>query len=120
MGYGSSISRGVSSSMRCDGSAGDCPPGSSPDMPHFDFVLVGRYRLVAPLGEGGMATVYRAKDLRLNREVAVKILRDELTRDPGFLGRFQREAQIVAGLVHPSIVPVYDVGEDDGSHFIVM
>ena len=89
-------------------------------MPHFDFVLAGRYKLVAPLGEGGMATVYRARDLRLNREVAVKVLRDELTRDTGFLARFHREAETVASLAHPNIVPVYDVGEEDGTHFIVM
>jgi serine/threonine protein kinase len=89
-------------------------------MPAFDFVLAGRYRLLAPLGEGGMASVYRARDLRLNREVAVKILREELTRDPEFLDRFGREAQFVASLSHPNIVPVYDVGEEQGSHFIVM
>ncbi len=89
-------------------------------MPSFDFVLAGRYRLIAPLGEGGMASVYRARDLRLNREVAVKVLRDELTRDADFLSRFQREAQTVASLSHPNIVPVYDVGEEEGSHFIVM
>src|SRR5438309_3203251 len=89
-------------------------------MPHFDFVLAGRYKLIAPLGEGGMATVYRARDLRLNRDVAVKLLREELTQDPGFLARFQREAQIVASLAHPNIVPVYDVGEEEGSHYIVM
>lgn len=89
-------------------------------MPTFDFVLAGRYRLLAPLGEGGMASVYRARDLRLNREVAVKILREDLTRDPQFLARFEREAQIVASLSHPHIVPVYDVGEEQGSRFIVM
>lgn len=89
-------------------------------MPAFDFVLGGRYRLVAPLGEGGMARVYRARDLRLNREVAVKILHDDLTRDPGFLIRFEREAQVVAGLAHPNIVPVYDVGGEDGAPYIIM
>lgn len=89
-------------------------------MPAFDFVLAGRYRLTAPLGEGGMAAVYRGRDLRLNREVAIKILRDELTRDPEFLARFEAEAQFVASLSHPNIVPVYDVGEDQGSRFIVM
>ncbi|HZU11477.1 MAG TPA: protein kinase [Chloroflexota bacterium] len=86
----------------------------------FDFTLAGRYKLIAPLGEGGMATVYRARDLRLNREVALKILRDDLMKDPGFLARFQREAEIVASLTHPHIVSVFDVGSDDGSHFIVM
>ncbi|HEX6508466.1 MAG TPA: protein kinase [Chloroflexota bacterium] len=89
-------------------------------MPAFDFVLGGRYRLLAPLGEGGMAAVYRARDLRLNREVAVKILHDDLTRDPGFLARFEREAQVVAGLAHPHIVPVYDVGDESGTRYIIM
>jgi serine/threonine protein kinase len=85
-----------------------------------EFILAGRYRLIAPLGEGGMATVYRGRDLRLNRDVAVKILREDLTRDPSFLDRFRREAEIVAGLSHPNTVPVYDVGEDQEAHFIVM
>jgi serine/threonine-protein kinase len=89
-------------------------------MPAFEFVLAGRYKLIAPLGEGGMASVYRARDLRLNREVAVKVLREELTRDADFLSRFEREAQTVASLSHANIVPVYDVGEEGGSHFIVM
>lgn len=89
-------------------------------MPAFEFVLAGRYKLAAPLGEGGMAAVYRGRDLRLNREVAIKVLHDELTHDPEFLSRFQREAQLVASLSHPSIVPVYDVGEERGTHFIVM
>lgn len=95
-------------------------PDSLRDMPAFDFVLAGRYRLLAPLGEGGMAAVYRARDLRLNRDVAVKVLRDDLTRDPDFLQRFGREAQTVASLSHPNIVPVYDVGTEAGTHFIVM
>src|SRR5947209_17050052 len=106
--------------MRIEDAARDCRLDNSPDMPHFDFVLAGRYKLIAPLGEGGMATVYSARALRLNRDVAVKLLREELTQDPGFLARFQREAQIVASLAHPNIVPVYDVGEEEGSHFIVM
>ncbi|GAC1465513.1 MAG: hypothetical protein NVS2B16_16080 [Chloroflexota bacterium] len=89
-------------------------------MPAFDFVLGGRYRLVAPLGEGGMAAVYRGRDLRLNREVAIKVMHDDLNGDPEFLTRFQREAQFVASLSHPNIVPVYDVGEERGTHFIVM
>lgn len=89
-------------------------------MPAFDFVLAGRYRLIAPLGEGGMAAVYRGRDLRLNRDVAIKVLHEDLNRDANFLARFQREAQVVAALSHPHIVPVYDVGEEDGTHFIVM
>jgi tRNA A-37 threonylcarbamoyl transferase component Bud32/membrane protein YdbS with pleckstrin-like domain len=89
-------------------------------MPPFDFVLANRYRLLGPLGEGGMAAVYRGRDLRLNREVAIKILREDFIHDQDFLARFQREAEVVASLSHPNIVPVYDIGEEHGSHFIVM
>src|SRR5579859_7703286 len=95
-------------------------PANLPEMPSFEFVLAGRYKLVAPLGEGGMAAVYRGRDLRLNREVAIKILHDDLTRDRAYLARFEREAQTVASLSHPNIVPVYDVGEDGTTRFIVM
>jgi tRNA A-37 threonylcarbamoyl transferase component Bud32/membrane protein YdbS with pleckstrin-like domain len=98
----------------------DCPHVSLRDMPPFEFILAGRYKLLGPLGEGGMASVYRGRDLRLNREVAIKILREDLTRDPLFAQRFEREAQFVASLSHPHIVPVYDVGEEDGTRYIVM
>src|SRR5947209_6309895 len=112
--------RGGSHCRNGSGDETDDLRGSLREMPAFDFVLGGRYRLLAPLGEGGMARVYRARDLRLNREVAVKILHDDLTRDPGFLSRFEREAQMVAGLAHPNIVPVYDVGDEDGAPYIIM
>ncbi|MEZ2372765.1 Stk1 family PASTA domain-containing Ser/Thr kinase [Arthrobacter sp. RCC_34] len=75
-------------------------------------VLNGRYELGDLLGRGGMADVYRGTDLRLGRDVAVKILRADLARDPQFLARFRREAQSVAGLNHVSIVAVYDSGEE--------
>jgi membrane protein YdbS with pleckstrin-like domain/predicted Ser/Thr protein kinase len=106
--------------MRAFAAGKDCLRGSSLEMPAFDFVLAGRYKLAAPLGEGGMAAVYRGRDLRLNREVAIKVLHEDLTRDPDFLARFEREAQLVASLSHPNIVSVYDVGEDRGTNFIVM
>ena len=84
-------------------------------------VLGGRYRLDGLLGQGGMATIYRARDLQLNRDVAVKLLRPEYGRDPDFLARFRQEAQAVASLNHPNIVGVYDFGQDpDGGPFIVM
>ncbi len=83
-------------------------------------VLNGRYRLEELIGEGGMAVVYRAYDLALNRPVAVKILRAQYGSDANFLRRFEREAQAAARLVHPNIVNVYDVGRDDGVHYIVM
>jgi eukaryotic-like serine/threonine-protein kinase len=87
-------------------------------------LLGGRYELDGVVGRGGMAEVYRARDLRLDRIVAVKTLREDLARDPTFQARFRREAQSAASLNHPSIVAVYDTGEDDTptSHvpFIVM
>ena len=64
------------------------------------------------LGYGGMAEVHRGRDIRLGREVAIKILRSDLARDPSFQNRFRREAQAAAGLNHPAIVAVYDTGED--------
>ena len=91
-------------------------------------VLNGRYELGGLLGRGGMADVYQGRDVRLGRTIAVKLLRADLARDPQFQARFRREAQAVAGLNHPSIVAVYDTGEQstnespDGARvpFIVM
>ncbi|HEX6934207.1 MAG TPA: Stk1 family PASTA domain-containing Ser/Thr kinase [Streptosporangiaceae bacterium] len=87
-------------------------------------LLGGRYELDGIVGRGGMAEVYRARDLRLDRIVAVKTLREDLARDQTFQARFRREAQSAASLNHPSIVAVYDTGEDNAgmSHvpFIVM
>src|SRR3954470_23437490 len=88
--------------------------------------LVGdRYELGELIGYGGMAEVHRGRDSRLNREVAIKVLRADLARDPSFINRFRREAHSAAGLNHPAIVAVYDTGEDampDGNAvpFIVM
>ena len=75
-------------------------------------LLGGRYEVVGLLGHGGMAEVYRGVDTRLGRPVAIKVLRADLARDSNFLGRFRREAQSAAGLNHPSIVAIYDSGED--------
>ena len=75
-------------------------------------LLGGRYELGEVLGYGGMAEVHIGRDVRLGRDVAVKVLRPELARDPSFQGRFRREAQSAASLNHPSIVAVYDTGED--------
>src|SRR5919112_6194359 len=88
--------------------------------------LVGdRYELGELLGCGGMAEVHRGRDTRLNRDVAIKVLRADLARDQSFLNRFRRESHSAAGLNHPSIVAVYDTGEDTGPDgttqpFIVM
>ena len=84
------------------------------------YVLNGRYQLDRIIGEGGMAVVYHGQDLLLNREVAIKILRDHFATDEGFLKRFEREGQIAAGMSHPNIVNVYDVGHDGELHYIVM
>ena len=81
-------------------------------MAEIGSVLGGRYRLVELLGQGGMATIYRATDDQLGRDVAVKILRPEYGRDPDFVARFRAEAQAVASLSHPNIVQVYDFGMD--------
>jgi serine/threonine-protein kinase len=83
-------------------------------------VLGGRYRLVELLGQGGMATIYRARDSQLERDVAVKILRPEYGADPDFIDRFRLEAQSAASLNHPGIVAVYDYGTDPAGPFIVM
>lgn len=83
-------------------------------------LLLGRYEIVEKIGEGGMAVVYKAKDRLLNRYVAIKILRPEFTRDEQFIENFRRESQAAAGLSHPNIVNVYDVGREGNINFIVM
>ena len=79
-----------------------------------------RYEIIKNIGEGGMANVYLAKDTILDRSVAVKVLRGDLSSDDKFIRRFEREALSVSNLSHPNIVEVYDVGVEDGSHYIVM
>lgn len=81
---------------------------------------LGRYEIRAELGRGGMARVYRAVDTQLQRAVALKVLAAQLSLDPEFVRRFEREAQTAAGLRHPAIVTIYDVGEQDGLYFIAM
>lgn len=83
-------------------------------------VLGSRYEIIEKIGNGGMATVYKAMDLVLKRHVAVKILRDEFTTDEEFIKRFETEAQSAARLTHPNIVSIYDVGVDNGIYYIVM
>ncbi|OZM58549.1 hypothetical protein CIB95_02990 [Lottiidibacillus patelloidae] len=82
--------------------------------------LNARYQLDQVIGDGGMATVYKAKDVILDRDVAVKVLRPEHGNDPEFIRRFHREAQAATSLAHPNVVSVYDAGEDKELHYIVM
>lgn len=86
----------------------------------IDRVVDGRYRVEAELARGGMATVYRARDLRLDRPVALKVMRPDLAHDQAFVRRFQQEARAAARLSHPHIVSVYDQGEDGDLVFLAM
>jgi len=83
-------------------------------------LLAGRYEIVGRIGAGGMSNVYKAKDQKLNRYVAIKVLKPEYSTDATFVKKFRVEAQSAAGLSHPNIVNVYDVGEEKGIHYIVM
>jgi tRNA A-37 threonylcarbamoyl transferase component Bud32 len=109
---------------RCeDASVSLCPSDGSPlrAVPSVPKVIESKYRLEQLLGRGGMGAVYRARDLRLDRLVAIKVVRAELLGDPDAGGRFKREAQIVARLQHPSIVAIYDYGTlANGGAYIVM
>lgn len=81
---------------------------------------LGPYKILSPLGKGGMAEVYRAQDTRLHREVAIKILSERLNTDQSSLIRFQREAKTLAALSHPNILTIFDVGFENGVSFVVM
>jgi Tol biopolymer transport system component/predicted Ser/Thr protein kinase len=81
---------------------------------------LGPYEIQSPLGAGGMGEVYRARDTRLDREVAIKVLPSHLSENPEFRARFEREAKTISGLQHPNICVLYDVGRQDGVAFLVM
>ena len=83
-------------------------------------ILGNRYEIIEKVGNGGMATVYKAEDKVLKRNVAVKVLKDEFTTDEEFIKRFEIEAQSAARLTHPNIVSIYDVGSEDNLYYIVM
>ena len=83
-------------------------------------MLTERYRIVGLLGKGGMGEVYRAKDTRLDREVAIKVLADTFARDPERVARFQREAKVLASLNHPNIAAIHGFEESDGKRFLVL
>jgi serine/threonine protein kinase len=81
---------------------------------------LGTYEILGPLGAGGMGEVYRAKDLRLEREIAIKVLPAEVASNHDRISRFEREARTVAGLNHPNIVTLYSVEDEDGLRFLTM
>ena len=82
--------------------------------------IAERYEIIGKIGAGGMSDVYKAKDHKLNRHVAVKVLKQEFSENTNFVSKFRVEAQAAASLMHPNIVNVYDVGEDNGIYYIVM
>ncbi len=81
---------------------------------------LGPYEILSPLGAGGMGEVYRARDTRLERDVAIKLLSDALSKDPEHLARFEREARVLAALNHPHIAAIYGLEENDGMRFLVL
>src|SRR6059058_5312191 len=89
-------------------------------MPVSIGVQLGYHEVTALLGKGGMGEVYRARDTKLKRDVAIKILPDEFARDPDRVIRFQREAEMLASLNHPNIGAIYDVEEAGGSRYLVL
>ena len=84
------------------------------------MIIAERYEILGKIGTGGMADVYKAKDHKLNRFVAVKVLKPEFREDTTFIRKFRSEAQAAAVLTHPNIVNVFDVGDDNGVYYIVM
>ncbi|MBI3697405.1 MAG: protein kinase, partial [Acidobacteria bacterium] len=89
-------------------------------MPLVAGLKLGPYEILAPLGAGGMGEVYRARDTRLDREVAIKVLPEHLAKDPQAMARFEREAKAVAALSHPNILAIHDVGSEQGVAYVVM
>src|SRR6476660_9252310 len=89
-------------------------------MPLATGTRLGPYEILAPIGAGGMGEVYRARDTRLDRTVAIKVLPAHLSGNPQLRERFDREAKAVSSLSHPHICPLYDVGHQDGIDYLVM
>ena len=89
-------------------------------MVKIGMMIGDRYEILEKIGTGGMSDVYKAKDIKLNRYVAIKVLKQEFAENKNFVSKFRVEAQAAAGLMHPNIVNVYDVGEEDSIHYIVM
>src|SRR4249919_3705706 len=89
-------------------------------MPLASGARLGAYEILGPLGAGGMGEVYRARDTRLGREVAIKVLPADVAADPDRLARFEREAQAVSALNHPNIVTLHEVGTTDAGPYLVL
>ena len=89
-------------------------------MPLTPATRLGPYEIISQLGAGGMGDVYRARDPRLKRDIAIKVLPTDVTSSPDRLARFEREATTVAGLNHPNIVVLYSIEEDGGTRFLTM
>ena len=89
-------------------------------MVKIGMLIADRYEILEKIGTGGMSDVYKATDHKLNRNVAVKVLKQEFSENENFVSKFRVEAQAAAGLMHPNVVNVYDVGEEGGIHYIVM
>ena len=89
-------------------------------MPLQPGTTLGPYEILAPIGAGGMGQVYKARDTRLDRTVAIKVLPEHVAADPDLKQRFEREAKALAALDHPGIVSVFSVEEVDGVHFLTM
>jgi len=105
------------------------PPGRSPRTQNLQTpqpvleagtILAGRYEIVATLGEGGMGAVYKAKDLELDRMVALKVIRPELAKNPAIIDRFKQELLLSQRVTHRNVIRIYDLGEGDGVKFITM
>src|SRR5215471_10317829 len=89
-------------------------------MPLSAGAQLGVYEIISPLGAGGMGEVYRARDPKLGRDVAIKVLPEDVARDPDRLARFEREARSLAALNHPGIVTIFAVEEAEGARFLAM
>src|SRR3954468_24016517 len=89
-------------------------------MPLSPGVKLGPYEVIAPVGAGGMGEVYRARDTRLDRSVAIKIVSGDVTTNSELRQRFEREARSLSSLSHPHICALYDIGRDNGSDYLVM